>query len=441
MCNISTILDSFFNSYSPSLSVGLRDNRLERMSLLLDKLGNPEKKLKMIHIAGSKGKGTTASFMAWIMNKMGLKTGLYLSPHVFDIRERFTLGTVFFPDSLYSDTLSLLKEKLEGFSIPSSLGPNKPTTFELYTAYAYLLFYNAGCEYGVIETGLGGRLDATNTILPIATCFTYIEKEHTKILGETLEEIATEKAGIMRKGVPSFMMDMPSRALNTLINYANNIGSPYSVFPLHLNNILYKDKGIENKVEITIGNKSISIVSSKGFTDILFFDLSYALFVLSSINIFTINENVVLNLENEFNLPGRFQIEDYKERHFLLDGAHTPTSISHLIDNIEVFRYSPLSTLIFSSAIDKNYIEMADLIVDKFDTIIITSLGENKKSDPEAIYEYISKKWREKRVILSPTPLFAVQYAIQSSPKDGYILVTGSFYLVDLIHKEIKDKE
>ena len=118
--------------------------------------------------------------------------------------------TVFFPQSLYESTLKELQKKIEGFSLPSELGPDKPTTFELYTAYGYLLFKNAGCKYAVVETGLGGRLDATNTVTPIAACFTYIEKEHTKILGSTLKEIALEKAGIMRKDVPSFFSDISS---------------------------------------------------------------------------------------------------------------------------------------------------------------------------------------------------------------------------------------
>ena len=154
MCTISTTLNEFFDSYSPSLSTSLRENRLNRMRLLLERLGNPERNIKMIHIAGSKGKGTTASFLSWIMNAYNLKTGLYLSPHVYDIRERFTLGTRFFSDDLYKETLIEVKNKLMGFSLPLVYGPEKPTTFELYTAYAYVLFKNAGCRYGVIETGL-----------------------------------------------------------------------------------------------------------------------------------------------------------------------------------------------------------------------------------------------------------------------------------------------
>ena len=154
MSSISDTLESFFDSYMPSLSSSLRENRLERMSLLLDHLGNPEKTFQTIHIAGSKGKGSTATFLSALLEGKGYSVGLYLSPHVYDIRERFTLASRFFSDEEYTLALEELQEKLSSFSLPSSLGPERPTTFELYTAYAYLLFKRKGCRWAVIETGL-----------------------------------------------------------------------------------------------------------------------------------------------------------------------------------------------------------------------------------------------------------------------------------------------
>ncbi|MCI6116041.1 MAG: Mur ligase family protein, partial [Spirochaetales bacterium] len=370
MNDISITLSDFFDSYSPSLSGGLRENRLERMNLLLERIGNPEKELKMIHIAGSKGKGTTASFMSWIMNQYHMKTGLYLSPHVFDIRERFTLGTKFFPQSLYISTLKELKKKIEGFSLPQELGPDMPTTFELYTAYAYLLFKNAGCKYAVIETGLGGRLDATNTISPIATCFTYIEKEHTKILGNTLEEIATEKAGIMRKGVPSFFSDMPQEALDTLKKEADRIGSPYLTYALKIKDLKFKNNFPIKIAHTKIQGIDIAFEATFGFSEIELYDLYYVLFILQELNLLKHIDRNYLELKDGFSLPGRFQrktlITDEKTVSLTFDGAHTPSSIQHLLDNIEAYNFYPCSTLVFSTAIDKNYKEMADIIVPKF---------------------------------------------------------------------------
>lgn len=441
MNDTSTILNDFFDSFSPSLSGNLRENRLERMNFLLKEIGNPERNIKMIHIAGSKGKGTTASFMSWVMNKKGLKTGLYLSPHVYDIRERFTLGTSFFSESLYLSTLKKLKERIKDFSLPKELGPEKPTTFELYTAYAYLLFKSAGCEYAVIETGLGGRLDATNTIDPIANCFTYIEKEHTKILGSTLEEIAKEKAGIMRKDVPSFIMNMPLEALNTLKKESETIGSKVEDFPLSFEDIPYK-----NDILTLYGdNTPIKIYSPSGLTDVELYDFSFALYVLSKTRVCKFEGNESLDLSQCFSLPGRFQSQrvliDNKTINFIFDGAHTISSIEHLMRNIDNYGFSPLSTLIFSTAIDKNYKEMADILVPSFDNIIITGLGESKKSDPKAIYEYISNKWKDKSVTLSPTASDAAEKTLKTTLNDDNVIVTGSFYLVDLIHNALDNLE
>ena len=441
MCTISTTLNEFFDSYSPSLSTSLRENRLNRMRLLLERLGNPERNIKMIHIAGSKGKGTTASFLSWIMNAYNLKTGLYLSPHVYDIRERFTLGTRFFSDDLYKETLQELKNKLMGFSLPLVYGPEKPTTFELYTAYAYVLFKNAGCRYGVIETGLGGRLDATNTISPIANCFTFIEKEHTKILGSTLREIAGEKAGIMRKGVPSFIMDMPQEALDTLKLEGDKIGSPYEVFPP----IEEYSPSLEKVAHIILGDKTIDVESPHGFTDVELYDLKFSLYVLDRLKIVDFQDKDHLDLMKGFNLPGRFQMTKRKigEKSigFIFDGAHTISSIHHLKNNMDRLLPRPYSTLIFSTAQDKNYREMADALVDDFGTVIVTGLGESKKSEPEAIYDYIRNKWKDKNILLSNTPDETLEKAIECTKDQGNIVVTGSFYLVDLIYKALGNIE
>lgn len=173
--NAEEILDRFFLSYMPGKdSVGkLRDIRLERMNEILEVLGNPERNLTLVHVAGSKGKGSMSSILAKLLEGKGCKTGLFLSPHVFSLFERFTLSSSFFSDEEYLYVLNRLEKDLDKLSF-------RPSTFELYTAYAYLLFSMTGCTHAVIETGLGGRLDATNTIDPWFSVIMPIELEHTK---------------------------------------------------------------------------------------------------------------------------------------------------------------------------------------------------------------------------------------------------------------------
>lgn len=135
-----------------------REYRLDRMRELLKHLGNPEKSFKSIHVAGSKGKGSTAIFIAKGLTALGYKTGLYASPHLVDYRERFTLSGTFFGEEALIKSGNSLIEKLKGFTFSDDWGVSDPTAFELYTAYAYLLFKENNCSWAVIETGLGGAL-------------------------------------------------------------------------------------------------------------------------------------------------------------------------------------------------------------------------------------------------------------------------------------------
>lgn len=440
MYEINDRLSAFFDSFTPPLSNCLRENRLERMELLLKRLGNPEKSVKMIHLAGSKGKGTTSSMMAYVLKNMGYKTGLYLSPHVFDIRERFTLSTEFFPDELYLSTLDKLSSSLKDFSLPSSLGPEKPTTFELYTAYAYLLFKEANCQYAVIETGLGGRLDATNTIDPIATCFTRIEKEHTAILGNRLEEIAKEKAGIMRINIPSFTMEQEEEAYETLIREGEKIGSPLFLITPQDSEFTYSIEKPIKEVTFHKGKIDIHLVNKNGFTDVEITDLAFAVKVLSSISLLKTEGRKDIDFSEGFSLPGRFQLETKKiygkEIRFVFDGAHTVESIKHLLFNLETFHLSPLHTLVFSTAQDKDYSDMADKLLQFFNVVIVTDLGKDKKSNPDAIYAYIKGKYPEKEVIMASSHREALLESIRKTENHEVVVVTGSFYLVDKIFRE-----
>ncbi len=201
----------------------LRLYRLERMEALLKKLGSPERTLPVVHIAGSKGKGSTAAYTTSLLAASGYTVGLYMSPHVTGYRERFSVipprratGEVVEPtdpaaallpggdtyESALAETTYRIWSAVEEISRAGTEDDDLPTTFELLTALAFLFFPAVGCDWIVLETGLGGRLDATNVCRPEVAVITRIELEHTDYLGDTIEKIATEKAGIIKKGVP-----------------------------------------------------------------------------------------------------------------------------------------------------------------------------------------------------------------------------------------------
>lgn len=192
-------MEHFTNLEKKTDRYNTRTYRLDRMQAIMKALGNPQDSYRSIHVAGSKGKGSTASYIASGLEAAGFVTGLYMSPHVSDYRERFTLCGRFVSDDILVSTGNILAKGLEDFHFNDSMGETQPTTFELYTAFAFLLFKQIGCQWAVIETGLGGRLDATNIIQPEASVLTPIELEHTDILGDTIAKIATEKSKIIKK--------------------------------------------------------------------------------------------------------------------------------------------------------------------------------------------------------------------------------------------------
>src|SRR6056297_2724802 len=201
------------------------------MHQLLEFFGNPHARLHTIHIAGSKGKGSTAIYIARGLEALGYPTGLYSSPHISNYRERITRAGRFFPTELYLDVGGRIKKALPEFNRTVLAGEAEPTAFELFTLFAFLLFVEAGCSYAVIETGIGGRLDATNVITPQAAVITPIELEHTDILGSSLEQIASEKAGIIKPGRPVFVSRQSEKALRVLRKKAEESQSPFFYFP------------------------------------------------------------------------------------------------------------------------------------------------------------------------------------------------------------------
>lgn len=429
MCAVNIQLDDFFSSYMPSLSTSLRENRLERMRMLLERIGNPEKKLKTIHVAGSKGKGTVATALSFMLSSLGLKTGLYLSPHVYDIRERFTNASAFFSDEEYLSALEKLKNLISGFTLMPSLGTPLPTTYELYTAYSYLLFQETGCEWAVIETGMGGRLDATNTLSSEASVITKIELEHTSILGDTLEKIAGEKAGIIKRERNVFVLDQDEVVLDVFRKRAEALSSPIHVF---------------RKPEVIIKNGRTdylesTIVFPSDANDITVTDILYASFILSTMK--TKTQKRVFDFTSPlFHLPGRNERRSALGCKFLLDGAHTPVSVSFLIDTVKEDK-SKAKTLIFSSAEDKDHKRMLSLLIPLFEKIIITGTGKWKKSDPERIFTDAVKMFPQKRIMLIPDHVEVVKTAVRETEKDSLVVATGSFYLLAELDRAIKECE
>ena len=200
-------IDTFINSeQSPDFSRQARLYNLERISHLLAQLGNPHRHLKVVHVAGSKGKGSTAALIASILTHAGYKTGLFTQPHLITPRERCRINSRLISEEEFARYVDRLSPSIEAMASPSANGGEggvgRVSFFEIYTALAFTYFADNAVDFAVIEVGLGGRLDATNVVDPLVSVITPISLEHTAILGDTHEAIAREKAEIIKPNRP-----------------------------------------------------------------------------------------------------------------------------------------------------------------------------------------------------------------------------------------------
>ncbi|KKK77036.1 hypothetical protein LCGC14_2857650, partial [marine sediment metagenome] len=205
-------LDSFVNyEREENFSYNKRFLNLKRMERLLGLIGNPHQQLKAIHIAGTKGKGSTAAIITSILTANGLKVGLYTSPHLIDPRERIRIGGKLISKEEFIYFLSQMRFQLENSSEQTSF-----TFFEIYTALAFLYFSHQRIDIAVLETGMGGRLDATNVVYPLLVVITQISFDHTRELGKDLASIAREKSGIIKEGVTVLTSPQDRAAMKVL---------------------------------------------------------------------------------------------------------------------------------------------------------------------------------------------------------------------------------
>ncbi len=429
LSEIEKYMNSFTNLEKKADYFTVKTYRLDRMQALMAKLGNPQKEYKCIHIAGSKGKGSTAAFLANALTGSGYKTGLYMSPHVTDFRERFTLSGTFIEDSILFRTADELTEALKDFRFSQVTGCEVPTTFELYTAYAFMLFKSCGCSYAVIETGLGGRLDATNILKPIASVITPIELEHTAILGDTIEKIATEKSKIIKPNTPAVVSLQKDEALKVFEKESEACGSPIFTLKDCLSSLETGWTGTAQKCVISF---------KKPFEETVYLNLSMpgevqayncalALLTLKVLGLY--EKGTTEKALEKTTLPGRAEIINWK-RTLVVDGAHTVSSMRNILKTFRDLYPGKNGLCVFSCAHDKDHESMLKMIVKEFDQIVISRPGTFKKSEPEVLFSYLNSiKTEGKKTTLILEPKEVLNYILENTLENEPILVCGSFYL------------
>jgi len=400
------------------------------MRILIREFDYPFRSYTTIHVAGTKGKGSTAAFIASALNGHGYKTGLYTSPHIMSYMERFSISGHEVAESIIIEQVELIKQKLSQLASVDRTGTFSPTTFELLTLLAFLCFREAGCTHAVFEVGLGGRLDATNVIEPKASVITPIDLEHTEILGKTIEAIAGEKGGIIKPGVSVFcgFQKKEARAVFEKISaekkaagffLEDEVDRLHSVASLDGTRVDLRFKG---KEEISFRLSMLGDFQAD----------NAALAALMLSHVFPeVSHDEIARGFSEVVLPGRMELFS-KNPPVMLDGAHTPLAAQRLIESYSKL-FPEKGILIFGSVTGKDFRRMAEILAPFFKSIIVSRPDTERGSDPEAVFAAFKSLSND--CILELDPAAAFKKAMAASGGKLPILVTGSFYLVAPIRK------
>ena len=445
----ATFVDSVFSRFEALTNLERggykpRVYRLERMRRLLAAFDNPHLSLPTIHIAGSKGKGSTAAFIASILASAGStaagntaagpKVGLYTSPHVSDYRERITINGAFASDTALAQVGRRLMEFLDDQERSDLPTAELPTTFEMLTLFAFLVFAHAECDVCVVETGLGGRLDATNLVDPLCSVLTPIELEHTEYLGTTIGEIAFEKAGIIKPGKPVFVSREPPDAIAVFESTARERGCPLHYLPSEV---------VRLDAEVDSEGSSYSFVLRDGFSISGRCRLvgraqveNAALAALCTHTLYPSMsaECIARGIERAW-LPGRLEIFPGRPP-IVVDGAHTPKSVERVVDTVLTI-FGGIGVCLFGAVLGKDIAGMLAILGRECHEFVVSRPGTFKASAPEDIHERLEDMGHTSRFFESPDR--ALRAARASCPEHLPVLVVGSFYLAAEVRKIVME--
>lgn len=407
---------------------------LERTYKLLEYMGNPEKSLKFIHIAGTNGKGSTTSMIAEILMGAGYKVGMYTSPFIEEFEERIQINRNNIPKEKLA---SLMDEVKAAVDKVIEDGYSHPTEFEIITVLMLLYFKKENIDFGVIEVGLGGTLDSTNVITPVLQVITSISFDHTNLLGNTLEEIAGEKAGIIKSGIPTVIYPQKAEALKVIENKCSEMNSKLYIANcdnFKFENVVNEDRPYQllkynNEVDILlpllgehqITNLSVAMTSIE---------------VLNNINMTNILLDRIVKSIKNVKWKGRLEVLS-KNPYVVIDGAHNIQGIETLSRNIKkYFKYENLY-LILGILADKDVQEMIKVIAPMAKKIyavtpnsIRAELAEDLKREIIKYNENCEAYDDYKEAYLT---------AINDANENDFVLASGSLYMIGDMRKIIRE--
>lgn len=415
--------------------------KLDRMRAILTALDNPQDAVRMVHVAGTKGKGSTCEMIATALEHCGYAVGLYTSPHLVDIRERIRLNRQNIPEADFVALTQRVGKAAD--AVHATHG--EATFFELLTAMGFQYFADQAVDVAVIEVGLGGLLDCTNVITPEVCAVTTIGFDHMEILGDTLEAIAAQKAGIFKPGVPALVIQQPAPILKVFRDKAAEVGATCEVVGEDVE-FSYRFEwqagtGPTARVSLTTERSVYDHVAAplKGEHQALNCGLALAVLDKLSERGFSCPEAKVVKGLGATSLPGRFELAVNSPR-VLLDGAHNPESMRALVKAIGAYMQYDSLVVVFGIANDKDVDNTLKALAAGADKVIFTQATGNsramKPAELQRRYNDLSGKMSQVADRFGD----AFDLALRAVGRGDLICVTGSFYLVGEAKKLIAQK-
>ncbi len=388
---------------------------LDGLRALLERLGNPQDRFKIIHVAGTNGKGSVSALTAETLKQAGYKTGLFISPHLCDPCERIQINGEPVSKQQFADAVLQVFQEEE----------RELNFFEILTAAALCHFARAGVEWAVLETGLGGRKDPTNVCSPAACVITSIGLDHMHLLGSSLAQIAREKAGIIKPGVPCFSGTVNPSARDEIKKAAKEKNAPLIfvgegepffeyAFDYANNQTMLRAKDGREWTLAALGRR-------QGINACVTYQLARYL---------KLPEDAVRRAFASVRLPGRFEVLRRDGRTFILDGAHNAQAVELFLEFFEKTPYAADATLLCGFMKDKDYKKLLALLCPHFKDIIVTVPGGRRGADRADIEEALPRGTKI-RFYRDPAR------ALAAARKAERMVCTGSFYLVGFIRQKL----
>ena len=436
--------------------------KLDRMRELMRRLGNPQNDLKIVHIAGTKGKGSTAHMIAAVLNAAGLRYGLYTSPHLETLGERFVVDGRNCSSTELIEIIGLIRPvvtDMDELAETKSDPTGKPTFFEITTAIALLHFYRQNVDLAIIEVGLGGRLDSTNICHPCVSVITSISYDHVHLLGDTLELIATEKAGIIKSNVPVVSGVEQDEPKKTIQKIAEQQGSP--IWTLHE----------DFHLQTTPPDLSTSSQQLQQFDCFLDTDshqqrwsnLKLALNGKHQLNNAAVALATLACLQQQgWKIPSEAFLRGLANVHcparievisehptVVIDTAHNRASIDSLVQYLDKQERASRQILVFAASRDKDVSGMLALLLPCFDVVILTRYATNPRAldieELEQECQLATSQFDSETAVpfieSAKDPGAAWQRARQLAETNDLVCITGSFYLAGEIRSLITDQQ